>query len=289
MRITCHALLGGAISCLVIPAFAALPEAGYWSFDSELNGKPGRGLQIERQGGETVILSYYGYRPDGSATFYQASGKIAKQETFTADLVEYKNGPALGGPIRSGEVSQVVGSILVKFHTTSSATITLPGEPEQSISRFDYEDFRSRFEGNEFSVALFGKDSFRGKSLPATMRFTIEGDTMAAWFTTPTGENCLYSGSFTKSGVTFFSEGRLSACQTLFASPNSESYLRFEELAVSDNGSLTGKFAVGDPEVGPLDEIKIFGQCYYKPPVLTIGLKSVPCTPGRLGLSSLNP
>ncbi len=42
------------------PAFAILPQQGMWSIGSEVNGKPGRGIQLDRQGGDYLILTYFG-------------------------------------------------------------------------------------------------------------------------------------------------------------------------------------------------------------------------------------
>ncbi|RYF43895.1 MAG: hypothetical protein EOO27_43965, partial [Comamonadaceae bacterium] len=134
-----------AASCA---ASAALPQPGFWSFDAELNGKPGRGIQIDRQGGETIIVTYYGYRSDGSATFYQASGKVQNETTFTGNLIEYKNGPALGGPITSGEEARTVGPISLEFSTASQGSVTLPGEIKQSMSRYAFQDIRGRLFNN---------------------------------------------------------------------------------------------------------------------------------------------
>lgn len=50
-------------------ASAFTPANGLWGINAELNGSPGRGFQIEVEN-ETVVLTYYGYRPDGSSAFF---------------------------------------------------------------------------------------------------------------------------------------------------------------------------------------------------------------------------
>jgi hypothetical protein len=283
MRVTCHSLLAGAISCLAIPAFAALPEPGYWSFDSELNGKPGRGLQIERQGGETVILSYYGYRTDGTATFYQASGKMAKQETFTADLVEYKNGPALGGSIQSGEVSQPLGTVTVKFDTSQSGTISLPGESQKAISRYVYEDTKQRLH-NQFSVSFFGISNHSGFVHNAKLMLALTEDGLSADLSTPDGVHCEYKGDLKREGSGFASEGQISPCNDFFNISQALTYARFVNLKVSDDGVLSGVYRSSLDGSAPFVDYHVFGRCYYFPGAVILGTPPKLCTPQRLGL-----
>ena len=137
-----------------VAAWAALPQPGLWSFTSEASSKPGRGLQIDRQGGEALVVSYYGYREDGTATFYQATGKITEGKNFSADLMEYQNGRALGGKARDGEVGRNMGKVRLTFTTSLTATITLPGEKAQSVAKYTFDDTRARL-NNRFQAVMF--------------------------------------------------------------------------------------------------------------------------------------
>ena len=118
-------LSSSVIALATIPAVAALPQPGMWSIDAELNGKPGRGIQIDRQDGNVVIATYFGYRPDGSATFYQAVGNIEDGKTFSAPLIEYKNGNPLGthSSTQSGEISQNMGDIQMVFDSEATGQV----------------------------------------------------------------------------------------------------------------------------------------------------------------------
>lgn len=59
-------------------------QTGMWSFDDELNGRPGRSLQIENlPGSGALIVSYLGYRADGSSLFLQGSAPV--------DMVQVRN------------------------------------------------------------------------------------------------------------------------------------------------------------------------------------------------------
>ncbi len=142
-----HAFVSAAVSLSATHALALFPEQGMWTIGSELDGKPGRGIQIDRQGGRTVIVTYFGYRPDGSSMFLQASGALKDGKTFTGELSEFKNGRALAGPQRSGQVAQVAGPISIEFDTSTTGSITLPGEPPQRFSRFQFEDHSVRING----------------------------------------------------------------------------------------------------------------------------------------------
>lgn len=81
-RFARSAVFSALVSCLAAPAMAALPDSGMWTIDGELNGKPGRGIQIDRQSGLNVIVTYYGYRTDGSALFLQAAGQLKDEKIF---------------------------------------------------------------------------------------------------------------------------------------------------------------------------------------------------------------
>ncbi|MEY2953445.1 MAG: hypothetical protein RLZZ401_1532 [Pseudomonadota bacterium] len=113
-----------------------MPAPGTWVVDSELNGQPGRGFNLEVEN-EILVFAYYGYRSDGSAVFYSAVGAIS-QNTFTAELVEYKNGKSLGGINQSGSRQGSPGNVTINFTSGLKATITLPGEAAKAISKLSF-------------------------------------------------------------------------------------------------------------------------------------------------------
>ena len=63
------AALGAIVS---LSAHAFTPVSGTWIINSELNGKPGRGLAIDVQNG-TVVMQVYGYESNGAPTFYMGT------------------------------------------------------------------------------------------------------------------------------------------------------------------------------------------------------------------------
>lgn len=101
---------------LAASSFSATPLSGMWSFDGELTGKPGRGFQIDSQGSALLIISYFGYRTDGSALFLQAHGPREDNGDFSADLVEYQGGTVLGGPNRMASKRRSL--VVCKPHST---------------------------------------------------------------------------------------------------------------------------------------------------------------------------
>lgn len=115
-------------------AFA--PQAGTWVVAAELDGRPGRGLAIDVQN-DVFVMQMYAYEANGEPTFYLASGKITNDQV-AVPLVRYVGGRYLGSSALSGRESGTVG--IVRFRFTSGATgfVTLPGEPEKAISRFNF-------------------------------------------------------------------------------------------------------------------------------------------------------
>ncbi|WP_395025131.1 hypothetical protein [Comamonas odontotermitis] len=236
------------VSC---SAFAALPQTGMWGVDSEVNGKPGRGIQIDRQGGNTVIASYYGYRDDGSATFYQAVGIMEDGKSFTADLVEYKNGTALGKDAKTGEVSRVIGPVSMEFDTPSSGSILLPGETAKRFSPLIYEDTQARL-NNSFRVLRLNETSqninnlqFSTKSDDITISIGAENYT------------CKFYGKLVTNGLTFESI----ASGTCSSGPSISVYSKkFEEITIDEKGTLSMSVSDIDPK-NPIN-IAINGQYF---------------------------
>ena len=229
------AAISVATLCISLSAAAALPQTGMWGIDSEVNGLPGRGIQIDRQDGLTVIASYYGYRSDGSATFYQAVGKITDGKTLIAELVEYKNGPSLGGKPTSGEVARTIGPMVMEFDTASSGSVTLPGEPSKRISPLVYEDHRERL-NNSFRVArteyLLGVEPANLHNL----RMQIQGNDIrieTGWATV----SCSFIGPLVATGQTF----SVSAEGGCVSAGITTKRKIFEDIRVNEAGKLLMK------------------------------------------------
>ncbi|MDR0227256.1 MAG: hypothetical protein LBI66_12640 [Burkholderiaceae bacterium] len=117
-------------------AHAFMPSNGTWVVTSELDGKPGRGLAIDAQNG-TLVMQMYAYESSGQPTFYMTSGALSNNR-FAAPLTRYKGGRHLGSGPLSGSEDRNVGQVSMRFTSGITGFITLPGEPEVAISRFNF-------------------------------------------------------------------------------------------------------------------------------------------------------
>lgn len=113
---------------------AVTPVAGLWAIDSENNGQPGRGFQIDVQY-ETMLLTFFGYNPDGSAQWYLSTGALTNS-AFTGSLAKYERGTSFGAPLVPAVSAGNAGSVTISFSDTTHGLITLPGEAPKAISRF---------------------------------------------------------------------------------------------------------------------------------------------------------
>ncbi|MDR2335433.1 MAG: hypothetical protein LBE61_18350 [Burkholderiaceae bacterium] len=277
-------LVSAAIAGLSLPALAVLPQAGLWTIGGELNGEPGRGIQLDRQNGQTIVLSYFGYREDGSSMFLQAGGKMTDGKTFTGNLVEYKNGIALGGGTKGAELAKDYGTVTVTFDSTVSGTITLPGEKQTSFTRFTYEDLEKRL-NHEFNVTytpLLGKS---GAKNAGELKLTAKDSTLKAEFTIITDPEkpyyptlCTYEGDLTPAGTSFRSTGDRT-CEGDLA----PSKFRFEDLTVNEYGAVSARTYLTTPRQGEVAQL-INGMCMMlTDPVLNI---QIYCNPKELGLTA---
>ena len=117
-------------------AYAFTPQAGTWIVTSELNGAPGRGLAIDVQD-NVMVMQMYAYEASGQPTFYMATGTLQNNQT-TAQLGRYEGGRYLGsGPRSAAEVGSP-GAVTLRFTSGITGFITLPGEAEVAISRFEF-------------------------------------------------------------------------------------------------------------------------------------------------------
>lgn len=117
-------------------AQAFTPQTGTWIINSELDGKPGRGLAIDVQK-DTLVMQMYAYERNGEPTFYLATGNISDGQVSTS-LMRYAGGRHLGSGPMSGKEAGNAGNIKFRFTSNSTGFVTLPGEPEKEISRFNF-------------------------------------------------------------------------------------------------------------------------------------------------------
>ena len=117
-------------------AHAFMPSNGTWVVTSELNGKPGRGLALDAQNG-TLVMQMYAYEPSGQPSFYMTSGALTNNR-FSAPLMRYTGGRYLGSGPMSGTEDRNMGQVSMRFTSGVSGFITLPGEQEVAISRFNF-------------------------------------------------------------------------------------------------------------------------------------------------------
>lgn len=155
MKLFAFILTAATISA---PAFAVIPASGLWVVDGELNGKPGRGVQVDTQGGEIMIVSYFGYKPSGESAFMQAVGKLDENNFFSADLIEYKNGTTLTGGVQEAEVAKNHGKMTLQLSSSTEGVMRLPGvDTEKKIKRFAYENIINRL-NDAFRTTILDRD-----------------------------------------------------------------------------------------------------------------------------------
>lgn len=135
--ITKQAIAAVAMAGFSLTAWAFTPAAGLWSIDSENNGQPGRGFQVEVEN-DTMVLSYYGYRADGSSVFYLASGAYANNQ-FNAQLMEYQGGVPIGSNTpKNATTKGSPGTINIAFTSGTQGTVTFPGETPKAVTKFSF-------------------------------------------------------------------------------------------------------------------------------------------------------
>lgn len=127
-------LVGALLGTGLAQAFS--PQSGTWIVTSEQNGKPGRGLAIDVQD-NTLVMQMYAYDTNGNATFYMTSGTLAN-DRYSAALNKYRGGRYLGSGDLTGKEDGSAGTVSMRFESGTKGFITLPGEAEKEISRFNF-------------------------------------------------------------------------------------------------------------------------------------------------------
>lgn len=135
-RIAIRTVFFSVLTVIAFSSQAFMPATGLWSVDVETNGSPGRGFTIEVEN-EVLVLAYYGYRLNGSSTFYLATGPILNN-TFTAELNEYSGGASLGAAYRSATSAGSAGTVSIQFSDGLRGVVTFPGETPKAISKFAF-------------------------------------------------------------------------------------------------------------------------------------------------------
>jgi hypothetical protein len=127
--------------CAVLAAassvgMAFMPQTGTWVVSSELNGKPGRGMNIDVQN-DTLVLQMYAYEANGSPTFYTAVGRLVNNAT-TAPLTSYSGGRYFGSGERIGSPASAPGNVRLRFTSGTKGFVTFPNETEKAIARYNF-------------------------------------------------------------------------------------------------------------------------------------------------------
>ncbi len=254
-RMLACALALAASATGVAPAWAqtsaaagAEPEPGMWAFDGELTGQPGRSLQIDTQLGRGMVVSYLGYRADGSSLFLQASGYRAQDDNgFTGELREFRNGPAIGGGAANGEVAGSVGTLRLAFDTPTSGTVTLPGEAPRRISRFTYGNQQlSRDFDRQIEIGLYSQASRSPRTATYRMRLS-DSDLRLEQLSSSDGSLCAYSGPYQVQGGTLASQGT-KVCTDASGAQQQGTY-RIERLRFDSQGFLSAKMEIDGTSV----------------------------------------
>ena len=131
-----HTITAAALA-LTGMAHAFVPQGGTWIISDELNGAPGRGFAIDVQN-DTVVMQVYAYERNGQPTFYMATGHLGDNNIVDARLGRYEGGRYLGSGPQSGVERGSPGNVRIRFISGTQGFITLPGEPEKELKRFQF-------------------------------------------------------------------------------------------------------------------------------------------------------
>lgn len=242
-------------------------------------------MASDRQGGETVIASYYGYRADGIAVFYQAVGKVTDGKTFNANLIEYKGGTALGGAVMDATEAKIIGPIQAVFNTETSGNVTLPGSEPKPFSRYVYEDQRIRL-NNNFQVTWINLSSASNPIKQFPMYFQVNENELVVSYNDPNdGDQCSFHGDLKPDGLGFKSSGSIS-CGTILGVgiPRND---RIEHLKVDEHGILTGTLHSYYNQPDSSVKTTLLGMCFVYSDAIPMPAPAMNhCGASRLGLTA---
>jgi lysyl endopeptidase len=111
-----------------------IPSNGLWIIDEENTGDSGRGFQIEQNQG-ALVFTYYGYDGSGSALWCLSSGAM-NGNSYSGPLQQYRGGMVLGGTYSPAVAAGSLGMVHLNFTSATTGTITFPGEPPKTMSKF---------------------------------------------------------------------------------------------------------------------------------------------------------
>lgn len=160
-------LVASVLLLSALAAHAFSPQSGTWVVNSELDGKPGRGLAIDVQN-DIFVVQMYAYEASGEPTFYLASGRITNDQV-TLPLVRYVGGRYLGSGALSGREAGSPGTVRFRFTSGATGFITLPGETEKAISRFNFGyPFAAQSLVGLWSMASLGSEGLAADAVQLT-------------------------------------------------------------------------------------------------------------------------
>lgn len=133
--------LAGSVRCLsgkcetsAVPAGQIVPETGWWWDPSE----DGRGILIEESHG-VIFLTFQLYDGSGAPVWYLATGELASDGTFYAQLNQMGGGQTLTGTyVAPRVVNSNVGIITIRFTGSTNGVMVLPDGRQISIERFRF-------------------------------------------------------------------------------------------------------------------------------------------------------
>ncbi len=130
LMVTSETTLAPGVSAVALPQPMA-PQSGWWWNTSE----PGRGYALEVYGWK-IIYSPFVYDVDGDPLWYMAYLATTDGETYTGDLLQYRNGQALNGAYQAPTLIGAVGPVSLRFTSPTTGTATHLGMPI-SVQRYD--------------------------------------------------------------------------------------------------------------------------------------------------------
>lgn len=165
--------------------FPYVPEAGMWIINSENTGNPGRGMSIDLQA-NTLVMQLYGYKADGQSTFHIGSGTYAASESVVR-LLKVRGGRYFGSGALSGADDGNDGDALVRFSSSTTGQIRLPGEQWVSMQKFTVGSVEPALE------SLLGTWVFWTKQKDTKIQTTLElTDVKNGYAVSPEGIRCRY-------------------------------------------------------------------------------------------------
>jgi serine protease len=113
---------------------STVPQSGVWWNPAQ----SGRGYVVEIRDG---ILSFGAYMFDdaGQPTWYIAGGAMQSATSFTGALQTSTGGQTLTGAYKAPTPNTSVGQMGLQFHTSTAATLTLPGGASVPLQRFFFD------------------------------------------------------------------------------------------------------------------------------------------------------